>query len=40
MLARLMNLDELACVVKSMEDVQVLRVFLHQESMDHIPQLG
>lgn len=30
MLARLMNLDELACVGKSMEDVQVLQ-FIYNE---------
>lgn len=32
MLARLMSLDELACVGKSMEDVQVLQ-FIYNESV-------
>ena len=32
MLARLMNLDELACVGKSMEDVQVLQ-FIYNEKV-------
>lgn len=40
MLARLMNLDELTCVGKSMESVPGYAVYLQRKSVDRIPQLG